>query len=538
MKKSFWNKPITFKKISKNIKSFISKKLNSWNGWYENIWNTLFSTGSSITGDRMIQKRTSGTTVDLTFPDTVNYDLAMDLYYNRKAGYKLGAFFCYSIIATPLTFMGFPHFDVEDWERVDNQEWWEDRFKFYNENMMISKQDIQKLCHITGTVGVFPWFDLKAGYVKLYFIKSKYITDIYTNPDTQELTGIRTEIDYTFTWDDNKDYNFSEVRVYTKSTIKVTRIGGIPPGVRGSETKRNPTGELPVFFTNDREPGEFEGHSDFERVISLVKAYSEINLTAHEESANMRAKLVQKVENKDLWLIANGFSNIDDVSIENTDFIVNVGEETTEILVPANLVDNHIKLMSVDFWNIIQTSKIPEIFWGLEAAGNYASAGKQDKFGMAFIKAKQHQADPPYRQLANNIMKLDALAYNQTVPEDIICSWDDFDSLTETERAEVFDKWASGIQKLTESHAIDLQGVHEMLLQLTKKGITEKYEEFKKQIEEYGTLRAMLEQEYGGMRDFQGGPNGEPSPGEDELDKLTKEINKNNGNGKRRIGIL
>ena len=523
-KNNFWNK---------DLLQPISKKINTAVDWWSSIWSTLFptastsgiDTSSTSTTNRMTRRRGTRPTVNLTFPATVNYDLAMDLYYNRRAGYKLGAFFCYSIIAIPLTFMGFPQFTVEDWDAVNNLEWWEERFKFYNEHMMVDKQDIQKLCHITGTVGVFPWFDSKSGYVKLYFIKSKYITAVYVNPDTQELNGIKTEIQYVFVWEDGKEYNFTETKIYTKTQVKTIRTGVFPSEIRGTEIRRNPSGELPVFFTNDKEQGEFEGHSDLERTLPIVKAYHDTNIEAHEEVLNMKAKLIQKVEKKAAWLEANGYDDVDDVSIETIDFILNVGEEETRIEVPQHLVENHLKLLNLDFWNISQTSKIPEIFFGLEASGNLASAGKQEKFGLAFIDAKKQQAQTPYVKLAKIIINLDAMAYNQATPENITCTWDDFDTMTEVERAEVFNKWCSGFQMLAENHSIDLEGIHQMLLQLTKGAITENFEDFKKQIKEYGDMRAFLEQEYGGMSDFNGQKDSDDN-GNGNNEELIKEIEK------------
>ena len=531
-KNNFWNRDIL-----KPVKSWVSKKINSYSDWFNNIWSTLFPTGTDVTAttqtNRITHSRGSQATVDLTFPDTVNYDLAMQLYYNTKAGYKLGAFFCSSIIDLPLTFMGIPHFDCEDWDIVNNPEWWQERFDFYNKKLMMDKQDIQKLCHITGTVGIFPWFDSKTGYVKLYFIKSKYITDIFVDPDRQELTGIKTEIMYTFVWDDGKEYRFTEKKTYTKSKIMTTRTGALPGKLRNTEIRRNPTGTLPVFFANNKEKGMFEGHSDFEKVISLIKAYSEVNLRAHQEAANMKAKLLQTIKDKDAWLEANGYTDVDEISIENKDFVLNVAEEEkTEILVPQNLIDNHLKLLKLDFWNIAETSKIPEIFWGKEASGNYASAGKQDKYGLAFIKKKQQNIDNPYLELLDGIVRLDAMAYNRQPIEskNLLCSWNDFDSVTEVEKAEIFDKWCTGLQKLADIHAIDLEGIHQILLGLTNNKITDKFDEFKKQIEEYGTTRAFLEQEYMSMRDLQGndddaGNNGNGN-GKGENEELIQEIEK------------
>lgn len=477
---------------------------SGWINTIQSLWASLFSSSTTSESNSMTRTRGGNTAYNLTFPDTVNYDLAMDLYYNTRSGYKLGAFFCHSIIFIPMAFMGFPHFDIEEIEKTPDQEFWTERLDFYNEKYFMNKQQIQKLCHIAGTILIYPWFDLKAGYVKWLFIKPKYITDVFVNPDTHELTGIVTTINYTFYGEDGKYYYFTEKKKFTAKKIITTRTGNIPPNVRELEIRKNPAGILPVVFTNDVEPGEFEGHSEFERILPIVKAYSEINLRAHEEAANMKAKLIQNVDDYKTWMKNNGFDDISDVSIENVDFIINKGDtEKTEIIVPKNLIDNHIKLMNLDFWGVVEGSGIPEICWGLKTEGNHASAKEQMMVFLSYVSLKQKQVENPYLDLINATFKLEAIAYNQTPPEDVINRWNELDAMTEVERSEIFSNWATGLQKLIDSHAIDLQGVHEILLSLTKDLITSDFEEFKKQLTEYGTLRGFLDAGFNGQMDFQ-----------------------------------
>ena len=95
---------------------------------------------------------------------------------------------------------------------------------------------------------------------------------------------------------------------------------------------------------------------------------------------------------------------------------------------------------------------------------------------------------------------MEALANNQVKPEGIINIWNDLESMTEVERSTIFDNYATGVQKLLDSYSIDLQTAHKLLRELTKGIVTSDYDDFKKQIEEYGSMKSFLEQEYINMR--------------------------------------
>jgi hypothetical protein len=500
--------------------------MSAFSEWFSNLWQSLFSSSSTSTdNNNMSRSRGGNTAVNLTFPDTVNYDLAMDLYYNKRAGYKLGAFFCHSIIFMEMAFMGFPHYDIEDLDNIKNKEFWEEKLKYYNETFYMMKQHIEKITLIAGTFLVYPWFDSKTGLVKWMIIKPKFITDIFIDPLTQETTGLLIERKYTYYNDVNKYFYFTEKILYEKNKITITRTGSVPSQLKPLEIRRNPIGILPIVFTNDVEPGEFEGHSEFERILPIIKAYAQINLRAHEECANIKAKLIQQVNDAKIWKKNNNCVDINDFSIEDTDFILNVEGEETKIEVPQNLVDNNIKLMNLDFWGIVEGTGIPEICWGLKTEGNHASAAEQMAVFLAYIGLKRKQFTSPFLELVTISFKLEGQAYNQELPENIIITWNDLSLLTEVEKSEIFKNWSEGFEKLAGVHSISLEDIHEILIKLTDGTITHDFSDFKNQCKEYGAFRSFLDQEYGGMRDF-----------EDLDDKDNKNLNiGNNGNGKKQL---
>lgn len=490
----------------------------SWTSWFSNtmsnIYNFLFPSTTTLnpTNSGMIS-RGSNTKIDLTFPNTVNYDFLMGLYDNTEAGYKLGGFLCHSVISIPLAFMGFPHFDVEDWKKVKNKKFWEKQFKYYNEKFIYMKKQIQLICHAAGTVLVFPWFDSKSGNVRWLFILPKHVTKIMTDIVTKEVSGLITSIEYEFYDDKDKLCYFTEEKKYTRTQIETRRKGILPSGVNASEIRRNPTGILPVIFTNERKPDEFEGHSELERILPLIKAYAQVSQVAHENVLNIKPKQIQSVNDYEAWKAANGITDTSTFSIENKDLILNKApDEKTEVIVPQHVVTNFTDILKLDFWGIIEGSGIPEICFGMQMVGNAASPEVQIKVLLAYTGQKQDQVDTPYVQLVTATMGLIAMAYNQTLPEEIVNVWNCLDSLTDVERSTIFKNYGDTLQKLIDSNAVSLEFVHKLLLSLTEELVEPNFEKFKKQLQEFSSLRSYLDQAYDARNDF-------TKPGEDDNDK-------------------
>jgi len=325
----------------------------------------------------------------------------------------------------------------------------------------------------------------------------KYIVD----PDTNDLKALITKETITYYRENGKLSIYSEQKTYTEQKIIISRSGSPPENINKSEIKRNPVKMLPIVFANNRESGEIEGNSDYERIISYIKAYSEINKSAHETLINIGPKLVQYASDIDKWLAQNGYDSTSDVDISTVDFIGNVYEkEKTEFIIPQKIIDGHLSLMKNGFINMVEATGIPEIVWGVKMQGNHASAQEQMGVLLSFVDDKQRQAEVPYYQLMRATLLLEAIANTQKAPENIIISWNDLDSLNEVERSEIFKNWSDGLAKLLEYKSIDLQSAHNLLFNLTNGKITVNYEDFKEGIKEYGTLYAFLEQEYFDIR--------------------------------------
>lgn len=469
----------------------------------KDIFNSVIKrTKNSITKKRQIPAQ-----IDFTYPDTIDTRITRGLWHNALQGYKLGAQLCYNPISVPLSFMGVPTFFLPD-SNVPDYDFWVERFLFYNNALIKDKQNIQLLCHRDGTVGVYPWFDSKDGRVKLRWILPEDIKKIITDIETDEIKAIITEVRIQYYENNIDTYRiFDQKIIYTQSTIEIRRTGDIPVGLRTNIIRNNPTG-LPIFFRNNCEPREFDGHSDYERIVPHIYAYSQINEKAHQYVNNLGPKLVQAGDNVDSWLRNNGFINnqgipdVGEVEIQTVDFIFNkLEKEKSEFIIPSGLVDNHLLLLKLDFWNIVQTSGIPEICWGLKTEGNHASAQEQMGILLSFVSGKQIQADNPYYDLLNKIIKLESIANTKKIPIDVGLSWNDLDVMTKVEKSEMFKNFADGISKLSESAGIDLQTIHNFLIELTKGKVETDYKTFEKQVKEYGTIKSYLEQEYIDIRE-------------------------------------
>jgi len=479
----------------------------SLTSWIADLWDTLFpsSTDISTDNDMVISRRTTST-VDLTFSDTVNTELTKKIFYNTLPGYKLGGQLCATPILVPLAFMGLPHFSIKDIEKMRNSEFWEKRFEFYNEKYIKDKQNLHLLNHRDGTVIIWPWFDSQKGFVRWKYINPLYVTRAFIDPMTDEILGFVTVINYYFYGLPNREYNYTETTTFTKEKVFISRTGDIPPGMRTEEIKRNPIGIIPIIFTNNREPGEFGGRSDLERILPHIKIYSEINYRAHEEVYGMRTKLVQEADDVTAWRKNNNMTDITDVSIDALDFIINKKDkEKSEFITPKNLIDNHQKLLEIDFKNIVEGGLMPEIFWGGKASsGNRASSEEHKQVLFSYVKKKQNQLNDPYNELLFCTVYLDSIAYIETIPEETEVTWNDLDAMSKKEKSEIFKNYADGLDKMLNNHSIDLESAHKIIQELLPGIVTIDFDEFVKQIKEYGNIASFLDGEYTDQKEFGG----------------------------------
>jgi hypothetical protein len=468
--------------------------MSSFTDWFSDFFNTIFS-GSSTTGttnNSSMKKRSSPNKKNLTYGDTVDSELTKGLYHNQISGYKLGASLCYNPIRVPLSFMGVPHFATED-----SNEFWNDLIYHYNNRTIQAKKNIQLICHRDGTAIIYPQYSAGKRLVEWKHIPVASVYRVLVDTFTDQITAIVTRESITYYDDMYSDKVYEETVIYTESNLIFQRSGTLPDNVPRNETRVNPVRGLPIIFTNQKEPGEFEGHSDYERIIPIIKAYSEVNKSGHETLINLSPKWVQSVSDQpDKWLTNNGITDINDVDVYTIDFVINKNEsEKTEFVIPAGVVDGHLSIMKKDFQNIVETSGIPEIAWGLKTEGNHASAEEQMGILLSFVRDKQEQSRTPYLELLRWTVELESIANMMTPPRDLDIIWNDLDALSEKERSEIFKNYADGISALVEKSSIDLESIHDMLYEFTGGKLTNNFDEFRKNIINHGVLISELEQD-------------------------------------------
>jgi hypothetical protein len=469
--------------------------MSGFTDWFKSFFSSSVTTSTTTTRNSSLKPRSFPAKKDLTFPETVNAELTRGLWHNAVKGYKLGGSLCYNPIKIPLSFMGVPHFDYEDEDLLDIKDFWIDKIKFYNDKIQ-AKKNIQLLCHRDGTSIIYPQYNREKQAVDWKHIPIESIARVLVDPYTEKINAIVTEETITYFDDMGTQKNYTETVIYTESKLIFSRSGVLPENMNKTETRVNPVKSLPIVFANAKEPGEFEGHSDYERIIPFVKAYSEINQSAHETLLNLLPKLVQGVEDVGKWMENNGITDIDDVNIYTIDFIVNKGEkETTKFEIPQRVVDGHISLMEKDFANIVETSGLPELAWGMTLPGNHATAEENMGILLADVRDKQIQVTPSYQSLYEWTLALEAIANMRIVPEGLKITWNDLDTLSEKERSEIFKNYADGISVLVQNSGIDLESIHTMLFEFTNGKITNDFDKFRDQIYAHGTMISELQQD-------------------------------------------
>jgi hypothetical protein len=386
--------------------------------------------------------------------------------------------------------MGVPHFSLEN----EDSGFWADMIDSYNKRMIQTKKNIQTICHRDGTVIIYPIYNSKSGKVELKNIPIASVYRVLVDTFSDKVTAIITKESITYYDNKYSPKMYEEQVTYTETNTVFKRTGTLPEDKPRFEDRVNPVRGLPIIFTNQKEFDEFEGHSDYERIIPLIKAYSEVNQSAHETLINLSPKLIQEVNEVQKWLKNNGMTDINDIDINTIDFIINKSDaEKTEFVIPNGVVDGHVTIMKRDFQNIVEASGIPEIAWGLKTEGNHASAEEQVGILLSFVRDKQEQANVPYYELYKRILELESIANMRAAPEDLRIVWNDLDTMSETERSEIFKNYADGIGVLVGNAGIDLESIHNMLYDFSNGKITNNFDEFKKNVIAHGVLKSEIE---------------------------------------------
>lgn len=441
---------------------------------------------------------------DWTDSYTANHELTHGLYHNTYPGFKLAGGLAFAPIAIPIWLMGMPIPSPVDKKDTKTQE-------ELQEITEVLKKEFDKIsleCHLDGTVWVFPKWSTKENKIVLEYIIDDSVTDIITDVETGKIIEIITDENLKIRTGYNKTAFVRRTRYFTRSRIDIVWSGGKTdvPNELKNKSMRNPLGILPIPFTNNKDVNQTRGHSDYERAITDLKDYHDIDLARSNMLAKFKTKMVQGVVNVDEWLSNNAFDSINDIDISQIDMIFNLkDQETTDFAYPERAHEAYNQTLKQKFQKLVEEFAVAEIAWGLKSEGNNASVEESMGVLIMYVHDKQNQKTDAFKQLYSDCLKISRYVnFNKNVTP-ITVSWDNLDALSDRSKAEIFEKFASGIANLTKSAGFTKEILHNLWCMMYPKAVDEDLDKFIVGLSDMGGHVQWTNESYTNALDFQSG---------------------------------
>lgn len=468
-------------------------------------WSKTKSETSNPT--RMPARRPTQT--DFTDALQCNKALTRGLYHNTYPGMKLAGSMCHTPIAVPVWLMGAPIPKVEKNPTV------QEALDGIVKDNILNLYQIHKECHVDGTVWIFPFYSTEKMQVLWQFIQDDTITDIVKDIITGEIIKIITDEEITVSTGYNLTASIRRQRIFTRHKIEIKYLSGttaIPIELK-DKSQRNTFGIMPIPFANNKDSDETRGHSDYERILSDLKNYHDIDLKESQLLSKFNPKMVQFVSDRDQWLENNGYktpgsndADLSDLDIGLVDLIFDIYDrEKTEFIFPSRAYEAYEAKLRSAFRKIVEGSGIPEILWGTKVEGNKASADIQMDLVVELVKDKRRQKDNSYQQLYEDSLKIEMSANMLTGSDyEITIEWDNLDAISEETKSIIFKNFSDAISKLVTTAGITKEQTYKLWKELYPQVTEDKYEDFKKGLTEMSSHTQFTNMPFELAADFQG----------------------------------
>lgn len=406
----------------------------------------------------------------------VNYEVARELYNNRKDEYKLGSAFVKPIINSTVGFMGVPHFITED----ENAQITIDDFILDNTSRMLkTHSNALKLgdCYIwiTREERDNPLYPDKPVRLIYNIIPPEEVDDIILDPTTKEPVAymFKSTQEWTDIEGNKKKAKIKQVITAESRIIEVE--GDIPEGLEQGVTP-NSWGFIPIIhFKNEPDETMKYGQSDIEPIEPLMKAYHDVMMHALKGS-KMHSTPKLKMKLKDVaGFVRNNFG-IDDlakfakdggkINLDGHELILLAdGEDASFIEVNSATGDAQI-LLKLLFYCIVDVSETPEFIFGVHTPSALASVKEQMPIMVNKIRRKREQFTEQWQKLARMVLIMSAqstgvnfTSYNVTL------GWDEVNPRDDKELAETLEKVSIALDKALTGNFISEEAAVNFLAQ-------------------------------------------------------------------------
>jgi len=444
---------------------------------------------------------------DWTDDYTVNKELTRGLYHNTFPGTKLGGSLAYVPIATPVNFMGLP-IPVCDTKDENLLSEIDELTKFYAPKI----PGINTFCHTDGTIWAWPYWSSKNNKLNCEIIDDDAMNWIVRDLETREIIKLVSDEEILLTVDLNKQVTIKRRRTFTTKEIIIEYFGtevSIPQNLRSVRLK-NVFNVIPIPFSNNPDPGQIRGHSEYERIVTDIKDYHDIDLALSKLLAKWQPKLVQYGgSNANEWLEniekLNGWTSASEIDISAVDLLFNRYEqEKTEMLWPERAHEGYIAAKVQKFRKIVEASGVPEIFWGLKTEGNNASVEESRDNAIKFVQRKQDDKNEPYKILYEKSLEIIRFMKMESPAPPIEITWNDLDNVSDEVRSIIFKNITEGVSKLMSSAAVSKEWMHKYLLEMYPSFTEQEVDDYIKGIAGMAKHKQFVNSSYADVSDFDG----------------------------------
>lgn len=395
---------------------------------------------------------------DWTNSLVVNSALTQGLFHNTYPGLKLAGAMAWMPIAVPIWFMGLPT------PRSDDPRTQQALTEIVEQMSRVMTQ-IHYESHRDGTAWIMPKYSAREMRLVWTSLPDDTLQDIALDIETRARLAVYSDEMITLTYGRNLQVTVQRQVDYRPDRITTKYFGAsqLPSAanLRGGIV-RNPAGVTPIPFANNAGVNELRGHSDYERIVTDLKNYHDINLSWSEVLRTRPKLAINHAESASEWLTNNEVTSFADFDMINRDMIINVGDESAEFISLSAAVSSLYKdALGINFKKISEGSGIPELFWGGMNASNEAGAERNVDIAIKYVQEKQDQHIEPYHEALAASLRLKAQAEMFT-PQPFTVSWNELDVVSPATRARIFASFANGIAALVNSAAVSDDQAHRL----------------------------------------------------------------------------
>ena len=461
---------------------------------------------------------------DLTEQFVVNSDLTRGIWHNTVEALKLAGSLAYVPIAVPISFMGLPIPKTIEQDEAEDVE-----LARIVEEHCAGIREIHLQCHREGTIWIWPYFNSRKGRVLWEFIPDESIPSMIKDIQGGELQKVFTDEMLLLQINEDTQANVRRKQTFTTEKIEIVYEGGhVLDEAMAARAYVNPIGILPIPFANEKDGDEKRGHSDYERILSDLKAYHDLEFATLDLLARFRAKLALTVNDVEAWKANNPQfgSDLSSLDLSTSDLFFLMPEETIEVIFPAGAHESYDAEKKVLFRKLVEETGIPEIAWGVKTTGNHATTEEQMAVLVRKVEDKRQQKNAPYKRLCVATRQLETLAgFGAEVdPGNVEVQWNLLDSVSDSVRSEIFERFTQGVSKLISSAGATMAQLYKLWQLNFPQATEEDFEDWKVNLAETVAHKRMSGASVLDLLDAAGDePEDRARPGEDEEEDEAEE---------------